>query len=119
MAPLTLKVDLNGVHRIEGGGVIGDTWPSLSLKPPERQCEVLGSGGGKAEGPRGGTHLPRAPQPGPQAPLQLLGSTSQLPSSPPQLSECEGPAPAAVTSREPVKGLTGHSTWLWVPWPDF
>ena len=51
MAPLTLKVNLNGVHRMEGGGVIGDTWPSLSVKPPERQCEVLGSGGGKAEGP--------------------------------------------------------------------
>lgn len=54
MAPLTLKVNLNGVHRMEGGGVIGDTWPSLSVKPPERQCKVLGSGGGKAEGPWGG-----------------------------------------------------------------
>ena len=51
MAQLTLKVNLNGAHRMEGGGVIGGTWPSLSLKPPERQCEVLGSGSGQAEGP--------------------------------------------------------------------
>lgn len=35
VAQLTLKVNLNGAHRMEGGGVIGGTWPSLSLKPPD------------------------------------------------------------------------------------
>lgn len=83
MAQLTLKVDLNGVHRMEGGGVIGGTWPSLSLKPPERQCEVLGSGGGQAEGPWGGTHMAALSPPAwascsPPAPGLPRGSSRHL-----------------------------------------